>query len=192
MTDAAPVTITQIDAFTDRPFAGNPAGVLLLDRPAEPAWMQSLAAEMNLSETAFLVPVDGGWNLRWFTPTVEVDLCGHATLASAYHLFTDHGVAEDELRFDTRSGWLTATRRADGWIELDFPADITTATPIAEAPDGLWSGLGLGEGVGGGPLARAHRRVGRGARRRGRARPDPGLPPPAPGAGPGRLRDRRR
>ena len=105
--------------------------------------MQSVAAEMNLSETAFLLPVDGGWNLRWFTPTVEIDLCGHATLASAFHLFTDHGVIGDELRFDTRSGWLTAIRQADGWIELDFPADITTPLALTEAPDGLFDGLDL-------------------------------------------------
>ena len=73
--------ILQIDAFTDRPFGGNPAGVCLLDRPADPSWMQHVAAEMNLAETAFLVPRDGGFDLRWFTPTVEIGLCGHATLA---------------------------------------------------------------------------------------------------------------
>jgi len=143
MTDSPAVCITQIDAFADRPFTGNPAGVLLLDEPVEAAWMQSVATEMNLSETAFLLPVDGGWNLRWFTPTVEIDLCGHATLASAFHLFTDHGFIGDELRFDTRSGWLTAIRQADGWIELDFPADITTPLPPTDAPDGLFHGLEL-------------------------------------------------
>src|SRR3954454_1359818 len=120
------LTIAQIDAFTDRPFSGNPAAVVLLDRPADPGWMQAVAAEVNLSETAFLVPLSGEvpeWSLRWFTPTVEVDLCGHATLASAHHLFVDHGVDDPVLRFDTRSGWLTARRLDCGWIELDFPAD---------------------------------------------------------------------
>lgn len=143
MPDSERIRVTQIDAFTDRPFAGNPAGVLVVDEPADQRWMQAIAAEMNLSETAFLVAIEGGWNLRWFTPTTEVDLCGHATLASAFHLFTDHGVDRDELRFDTRSGWLTATRRSDGWIELDFPADMTTPVTLEAAPEGLLSGLGL-------------------------------------------------
>jgi predicted PhzF superfamily epimerase YddE/YHI9 len=100
--------VAQIDAFTDAPFAGNPAAVVVLEQPADAAWMQAVAAEVNLSETAFLVPPgerdDSSWGVRWFTPTVEVDLCGHATLASAFHLFGDRGVADTELSFDTRSG----------------------------------------------------------------------------------------
>jgi PhzF family phenazine biosynthesis protein len=132
-----------VDAFTDRSFAGNPAAVCVLDTAADETWMQALAAEMNLSETAYLVPVEGGWNLRWFTPAVEVDLCGHATLASAHVLFNERGGAHDnleELRFSTKSGWLTARRQDDGWIELDFPAD--TATPL-DAPSGLLDALRL-------------------------------------------------
>jgi len=111
-----------VDAFTPRPFAGNPAAVCLLERPADEGWMVRVAAEMNLSETAFLWPlVDGTRSLRWFTPTVEVELCGHATLASAHVLFTDgHAERDEVLRFTTRSGELTA-RRADDRITLDFP-----------------------------------------------------------------------
>lgn len=116
--------------------------------------MQAVAAEVNLSETAFLWATphpDGGcaWALRWFTPAIEVDLCGHATLASAHHLFTDHGVPDAELRFDTRSGWLSARRLTDdrhggGWIELDLPADPTVP---AEAPAGVLDALGVTDGV---------------------------------------------
>ncbi|WP_337177251.1 PhzF family phenazine biosynthesis protein [Paludisphaera sp.] len=117
-------TITTVDAFTDRPFAGNPAAVCVLDAPAPDDWMQLVAREMNLSETAFLHPIDGGprWRLRWFTPTVEVDLCGHATLATAHVLWEEDHLAPDAVaEFETRGGLLTA-RRVDGWIELDFPA----------------------------------------------------------------------
>ncbi|WP_165250595.1 PhzF family phenazine biosynthesis protein [Paludisphaera soli] len=117
-------TLTTVDAFTDRPFAGNPAAVCVLDAPAPDGWMQLVAREMNLSETAFLHPIDGGprYRLRWFTPTVEVDLCGHATLATAHVLWEEGRLAPDATaEFETRSGLLTA-RRVDGWIELDFPA----------------------------------------------------------------------
>jgi predicted PhzF superfamily epimerase YddE/YHI9 len=118
------LALHQIDAFADRPFAGNPAAVCLLDAPREAAWMQAVAAEVNLSETAFLARRGGdGFDLRWFTPTTEVDLCGHATLASAHRLWeTGELGAGEEARFHTRSGLLSARRRADGWIELDFPA----------------------------------------------------------------------
>jgi predicted PhzF superfamily epimerase YddE/YHI9 len=140
--------VTQIDAFTDTPFTGNPAAVVVLDQVADARWMQAVAAEVNLSETAFLVPLgaaDGShWGLRWFTPTVEVDLCGHATLASAFHLFGHLPIADGELRFDTRSGWLSARRLADGWIELDFPGD--PVLPV-DAPPGLLDALGLVEAV---------------------------------------------
>lgn len=117
---ARPITI--VDAFTDQPFSGNPAGIVQLDGPAPEAWMQAVAAEVNLAETAFLVPrPDGDHDLRWFTPTVEVDLCGHATLASAH-------VLGGSNRFHTRSGVLICHAAGDGTITLDLPATI--ATPI--------------------------------------------------------------
>ena len=114
--------IYQIDAFTERAFFGNPAAVCLLESAADPAWMLNVAREMNLSETAFLAPGDRGFDLRWFTPAVEVDLCGHATLASAHILWeTGRLAASQDARFNTRSGLLVASRRGD-WIELNFPA----------------------------------------------------------------------
>jgi len=107
-----------VDAFTERPFSGNPAAVCLLDTIRDVKWMQSVAAEMNLSETAFLRRDGARWNLRWFTPTTEVELCGHATLASAHVLFERH--ESRQVRFDTKSGELTAVREQDR-IRLDFP-----------------------------------------------------------------------
>ncbi|MFD8544281.1 PhzF family phenazine biosynthesis protein [Streptomyces sp. NPDC059649] len=130
-----------VDAFTDRPFAGNPAGVCLLEKPAEVAWMQQVAAELNLSETAFVHRVaEDSYGLRWFTPTVEVDLCGHATLATAHVLHTTRAAARDAtLRFETLSGVLTARRHGRGDITLDFPADPPAAEPV---PAGLAKALG--------------------------------------------------
>lgn len=121
----------QVDAFTEIPFAGNPAGVCLLEREMPDSWMQAVAAEMNLAETAFIRRDAGGWTLRWFTPLVEVDLCGHATLASA-HVLWETGVApdDDEIRFQTRSGILSA-RRSGKRIELDFPSE----PPLETAAD---------------------------------------------------------
>jgi PhzF family phenazine biosynthesis protein len=117
-----PQTIVQVDAFADRPFAGNPAAVCVLAQPADAVWMQNVALEMNLSETAYLSRRSDGWSLRWFTPAVEVDLCGHATLASAHVLWEDgHLSPDEEARFHTRSGVLTA-RRDGEWIAMDFPA----------------------------------------------------------------------
>ena len=134
---AAPLYI--VDAFASGPFTGNPAAVCLLESSADAGWMQSVAAEMNLSETAFLVPRDDGFDLRWFTPIIEVDLCGHATLASAHTLWETERLAGNEpARFHTRSGVLTATCAGD-WIEMDFPA--TTPEPI-EPPPGLSDLLG--------------------------------------------------
>jgi len=122
--------ITQVDAFADRPFAGNPAAVCILPGPADAGWMQSVARELNLSETAFLHRIEAGFALRWFTPTVEVDLCGHATLASAHVLWTEgHLEPGAPACFRTRSGLLRA-RLAGEWIELDFPAQ--PARPVAE------------------------------------------------------------
>ncbi|HEV3120560.1 MAG TPA: PhzF family phenazine biosynthesis protein [Isosphaeraceae bacterium] len=112
----------QVDAFTNRPFAGNPAAVCVLERPADEGWMQAVAREMNLSETAFLLREQDGFRLRWFTPAMEVDLCGHATLASAHVLWQQGLLGEGaEARFFTRSGVLTATRQG-AWIEMDLPA----------------------------------------------------------------------
>ncbi|UWE09820.1 PhzF family phenazine biosynthesis protein [Actinacidiphila bryophytorum] len=133
-----------VDAFTDRPFAGNPAGVLLLDAGAFPAdsWLQQVAAELNLSETAFAHPLtgapDAGWALRWFTPTTEVGLCGHATLATA-HVLRTTGAAGGVIAFRTRAGVLTAEAAGDGTITLDFPAAPLTPEP---APEGLAQALG--------------------------------------------------
>lgn len=115
-------TIVQVDAFTSQPFSGNPAAVCVMQEPGDEAWMQNVAREMNLSETAFLHPEQDGYRLRWFTPTVEVDLCGHATLASAHVLYESGALARNkQARFYTKSGLLTADAE-DGWIRLDFPA----------------------------------------------------------------------
>ena len=131
--------ITQVDAFTNKPFAGNPAGVCILPKAADAGWMLNVAREMNLAETAFLVPQSDGYDLRWFTPSVEVDLCGHATLASAHVLWEDgHLEPGVQARFHTKSGLLTADQRG-AWIELDFPA---TPASRAEPPAGLMEALG--------------------------------------------------
>jgi PhzF family phenazine biosynthesis protein len=134
------VPLYQVDAFAARPFAGNPAAVCLLDQAGDDAWMQAVAAEMNLSETAFLHPERDGFRLRWFTPTVEVALCGHATLASAHVLWqTGRLRSEQEARFHTRGGLLTA--RLDGdWIEMDFPA---VQPEPADPPPSLLAALGV-------------------------------------------------
>lgn len=131
----------QVDAFTDSPYAGNPAVVILLPSPREKAWMQRIAREMNLSETAFLVRREtGGFELRWFTPTVEVELCGHATLASAHALFEQGILKPGELaRFFTKSGELTASQ-SGAWIQLDFPA--RREEPVTP-PAGLADALGV-------------------------------------------------
>jgi PhzF family phenazine biosynthesis protein len=137
MSSALPLFVA--DAFTDRPFRGNPAAVCLLDRPREEEWMQSVAAELNVSETAFLLPEGDGFHLRWFTPRVEVDLCGHATLASAHIVWQERRAGpKSDIDFHTRSGRLTATRR-EAAIALDFPANPDTT---AEPPAGLLEALG--------------------------------------------------
>jgi PhzF family phenazine biosynthesis protein len=131
-------TIVQVDAFTNLPFGGNPAAVCVLNAAVDDRWMQQVAQEMNLSETAFLVPQSDGYSLRWFTPTVEVDLCGHATLASAHVLWSEgHLPPDTEARFHTRSGLLTARQQAD-WIELNFPANPSTRiTPSPQTLEAL-------------------------------------------------------
>jgi len=132
--------MVHVDAFTNRPFAGNPAAVCVLRESPADQWMRDVAREMNLSETAFLVPENGAFRLRWFTPAVEVDLCGHATVASAHVLWEDgHLPAGCQARFQTRSGLLLADRRGE-WIELDFPAK--PAIPAAP-PAGLLPALGV-------------------------------------------------
>ena len=131
----------QVDAFTDHAFAGNPAAVALLDGERDGAWMQRVAAEMNLAETAFLEPTGAGrYGLRWFTPTVEVDLCGHATLASAHVLWTEGRDAADVLTFETRSGELRARRAGEGRIELDLPANPAVEDSL---PDALVAALAV-------------------------------------------------
>lgn len=134
------IPLFHVDAFTDKPFAGNPAAVCILPAWKEDRWLQAVAAEMNLSETAFLVQQSSHFDLRWFTPKVEVDLCGHATLASA-HVLWHLGLAmsNEEIRFQTRSGILKATKCGED-IELDFP--LKPVQP-SEAPAGLLEALGV-------------------------------------------------
>ncbi|MFI5386700.1 MAG: PhzF family phenazine biosynthesis protein [Fimbriimonadales bacterium] len=139
-----PAPIYVVDAFTSRPFAGNPAAVCLLDEPAGAEWMQKVATEMKLAETAFLSPRSGGFDLRWFTPTTEVDLCGHATLASAHVLWESERLAEDDpATFHTKSGVLTCTRHGYG-IQMDFPAEPPVASKFPNSldvdSDVVWTG----------------------------------------------------
>ncbi len=130
--------IYKIDAFTEKPFTGNPAAVCFLDSRQSNSWMQNVAMEMNLSETAFFWPKDPGYELRWFTPTMEVDLCGHATLATA-HAIWEEGLhpADSPIEFNTKSG-LLKTKRTEGWIEMDFPSLPAEET---SPPDGLLEAL---------------------------------------------------
>jgi len=134
------ITIYQVDSFTDKPFSGNPAGVCIMDELQDDGWMQNVAREMNLSETAFLLKQAEGYNLRWFTPAVEVELCGHATLASA-HMLWEIGLLEtgENAIFHTLSGLLTAIQRGK-WIEMNFPATYEKQTI---APSGLIESLGV-------------------------------------------------
>ena len=131
--------LLQVDAFTSDAFKGNPAAVCFMDGARDDRWMTNVAAEMNLAETAFLTPADDGWGLRWFTPAVEVDLCGHATLASAHAIWSENISSDAVLRFHTRSGVLTAKHDGE-MIELDFPAKREES--IA-APAGLLDALGI-------------------------------------------------
>ena len=133
------VRLFHVDAFASRPFSGNPAVVCPLDEPVNAGWMQQVAAEMNVSETAFLHPEGDGYRLRWFTPTMEMDLCGHATLASA-HVLWEQGLLDTgaAARFQTLSGTLTVVRRG-GWLDMDFP---TRPVEPTAAPPGLTDALG--------------------------------------------------
>ncbi len=130
--------IFQVDAFTSKPFGGNPAAVVPLTEWLSDELMQNIAAENNLSETAFFVPADDGYSLRWFTPTFEIDLCGHATLATAHVLFEELGYEESTLRFHTKSGELTV-ERAEGRLVMDFPSRPAAAH---DAPEGLFEAIG--------------------------------------------------
>ena len=139
--EATGIPVLVVDAFTSEPFHGNPAGVVLLERPRSESWMQDFAAEMKHAETAFLVPEEGGFHLRWFTPVREVDLCGHATLASAHALWeTGTLKAGHEARFRTRSGMLTAIQKREG-IEMDFPAQPAAAVEECEPAPGHGGGI---------------------------------------------------
>ena len=135
-----PHTLYQIDAFTNKPFSGNPAAVCILEKAADESWMQNIALENNLSETAFLYPENDGFNLRWFTPAVEVALCGHATLATA-HILWEKGILSPEIEavFFTKSGELRA-RKVDNSIELNFPSTPASDCP---APEGLLEAFGV-------------------------------------------------
>ena len=144
-----PIPIYQIDAFTNKPFGGNPAAVCILppnsDKATDGAWMQSVAAEMNLSETAFLVEQADGYNLRWFTPASEVILCGHATLASAHALWSEGYLAKSKAaRFHTKSGLLTCTLDDSCNISMDFPARLSG--PV-EPPKGMLDALGIASAI---------------------------------------------
>ena len=132
--------IFKVDSFTDVPFRGNPAGVCLLDEDASDEWMQAVAAEMNVSETAFLKPLGAGFSIRFFTPAVEVPLCGHATLASA-HILWEERLARQDMRIDfqSKSGRLSSAMEGD-WLLLDFPADPVSS---ADAPAGIEAALGV-------------------------------------------------
>ena len=134
--------IIQVDAFTDRPFKGNPAAVCVLETAKDDLWMQSVAQEMNLSETAFLLKQEQNYHLRWFTPTTEVPLCGHATLASAHVLWTEGYASTGQgINFETKSGLLTAQYQ-DNWIELNFPVNRSQEIPpITKLQDALGVGI---------------------------------------------------
>lgn len=133
-------SITQVDAFTNKPFSGNPAAVCVLETPQNDAWMQNVAREMNLSETAFLLKQEDGYSLRWFTPTTEVPLCGHATLASAHVLWSEqHLSPNQEACFHSKSGLLVAKKQGN-WIELNFPVSHSEAIAI---PPELSHALGV-------------------------------------------------
>ena len=159
--------IFQVDAFTDKPFSGNPAAVCILSNSRDDEWMQRVAQEMNLSETAFLHKQSDGFSLRWFTPTMEVSLCGHATLASA-HVLWESGLLmpSEQAQFYTHSGLLTVSRNENG-IEMDFPA--VPEEPAEAPPGGRFGKAGVHRG------------------RRRLARPGGGRPGEPPAAmGPGR------
>ncbi len=125
-----PLTLYQVDAFTDAPFRGNPAAICYVDDWLSDADMQSVASEMNLSETSFVVPCKDGYQIRWFTPTMEVNLCGHATLAAAHVLFTHLNYEQSSVVFHSKSGPLTVTRLENGQLQMDFPSNTPVKTDL--------------------------------------------------------------
>jgi PhzF family phenazine biosynthesis protein len=137
------LTILQVDAFTDTPFFGNSAAVCFTAGPVDETWMKHIAREMNLSETAFVHPIEGGFSLRWLTPAIEVNLCGHATLAAAHTLWEEGIIARSEpVRFLTKSGWLIASIGGDGWIILDFPTQAVLRPAMLAEIQTLETALG--------------------------------------------------
>jgi PhzF family phenazine biosynthesis protein len=134
--------VYQVDAFTSQLFGGNPAAVCPLDEWLPDDIMQSLGAENNLAETTFIVKEGDHYRIRWFTPTVEVKLCGHATLAAAHVFYTELGYTKDEIVFDSLSGLLKVSRKAEGLYTLDFPVD--KLHPVIDVPDAIFEGLGIG------------------------------------------------
>lgn len=122
--------IYTVDSFTSEPFKGNPAGVCVLDKTLSDESYLKIASEINYAETAFVVKVDSGFNLRWFTPTVEVDLCGHATLATAKILFDKYDFPKEEISFFTRSGELIVKKLSNGLLEMNFPYKLTVASKV--------------------------------------------------------------
>jgi PhzF family phenazine biosynthesis protein len=130
--------IYQVDAFTDKLFGGNPAAVVPLKAWLSDDLMQKIAFENNLSETAFFIPTDNGFSIRWFTPTIEVNLCGHATLATAFVVFNILKFKQETILFESKSGILKVKKQGN-WLELDFPAQEIL---LAEAPEGLLEGIG--------------------------------------------------
>lgn len=133
------LSIYQVDAFADKLFGGNPAAVVPLEEWISDELMQAIAAENNLAETAFFVPTENGFHIRWFTPTVEVDLCGHATIATAYVIYYLQQYPHDILNFDSRSGILSVSKKIGGWLELNFPTD--TLQKVATIPPALLEAL---------------------------------------------------
>ncbi len=135
------IPIYQVDAFTKQIYSGNPAAICPLTAWIPEEQMQQIAFENNLAETAFIVPEGNDFHIRWFTPSIEVALCGHATLAAAFVFYTQLGYQGDKIRFNSKSGWLTVTPGPDNSFTLDFPSD--PPKPITEIPDGLFEGLGI-------------------------------------------------
>jgi PhzF family phenazine biosynthesis protein len=135
------ITIYQVDAFTDEVFKGNPASVCVLEEWLDDKLMQKIAMENNQAETAFIVKEDQVYHIRWFTPTVEVNLCGHATVASAHVLFNELRAIENQITFTSKSGLLIVKKEHDGKITLDFPAD--PPNEVDEIPAGLFEGLNI-------------------------------------------------
>ena len=133
------IKIFQADAFSDKLFGGNPAAVCPLEEWLPDTTMQQIAKENNLAETAFTVPFEDGFHLRWFTPETEVALCGHATLATAFIYFTELGYSKDTIRFFSKSGWLTVKKELNGKLTLDFPADLPQE--VNEFPSTIFEGL---------------------------------------------------